>query len=481
MRALLLSSLASAVAGPIARAQCANYEGVSEAFAVNASTSYPVSVWRGIPFAAAPVGPLRWAPPQPFTNCTPSVTVPAIQYGARCIQDEGVGGGGAEDCLFLNVHAPASATPALNLPVLVFFHGGDNTVGSADWYNCTAAIAKFSTGADTGEIIIVTVNYRLNVIGFLTTPDMCNVTNGKGCSNFGLLDQRIALRWVHDNIWVFGGDASRVTISGQSSGGTDVFAHLTSVASRGLFRAGISLSGSPNITMGTLQKYAQDTPFFSQFKCDSGPTPEARVACMRAVNAVLLGNTTPPAWDIPEVFNFPTKVTATGWNAAGIPFFDGDVIQIPLLEALAMSVVDVPLIISSMADEIGIAPGRDVSALSDAQWHDLLLSSFSTSVNPAWEGAGNALYAAYKAQSDVSPQLAFLAIMSDMGVNCASSVLASAGVKRKSPTYIAYNNWTPSHAYYWGSQACPYAVSLRVQKLDAESRVMHITGASHTL
>ena len=273
---------------PIARTPCTDYEGLAESF-----NGVNVSAYRGIRYAPEPT---RWAPPLPYSNCTPGSVTTAHEFGPICVQDSALGGVGVEDCLSLNVFTPASATPLSNLPVLIFIHGGDLTIGSSNWYNMTPAVALFATGADTGPVVIVTINYRLNVVGFLSTPDLCAVSNGEGCSNFGILDQRLAFSWVRDHIYAFGGDASRVTISGQSSGGTSVFAHLTSSASRGLFSAAISLSGSANLTMGKAQKFAQDGPFFAQFGCDKQATPADRVACMRSQRAGMLGNATPAGW-----------------------------------------------------------------------------------------------------------------------------------------------------------------------------------------
>lgn len=394
----------AATAGPTAHTPCANYVGLNEAFApLPNAPPFPIAVWRGIRFAAPPVGALRWAAPAPAPGCTPGVAVPATSYGSMCVQNSMLNGAGDEDCLTLNVYAPASATPASALPVLFFIYGGDLTLGSASWYNATATVALFASGTDTGPIIVVVANYRVNTLGFLSTPDLCAVAgDGAGCGNFGIQDQRAAMAWVRSNIYAFGGDATRVTISGQSSGGTSVFAHLTSTAARGLFSAAISWSGSANLTMGAAPKRAQDAAMPSLAGCAGGATPAARVACTRSLPANVLGNSTPAGWDIQQAsalparrsicgtlrriarvfprhrsslahvrgaqdFDFPTAATADGWHNAGVVYVDGDVVQQPLLAALRVGVVDVPLLVSTMAAEAANHPKRNVSALTDAQ------------------------------------------------------------------------------------------------------------------
>jgi para-nitrobenzyl esterase len=191
----------------------------------------------GIPYAAPPIGDLRWRAPQP--------PVPwqgvraAVEVGAQCPQTFGLSGaGGDEDCLFLNVWTPSPA-PATNAPVMVWFHGGGFVFGSGN--------EKYYAGdhlVDTAGIVVVTVNYRLGALGFLAHPmlaaeDPAFPTSG----NYGLEDQRAALQWVQANIAAFGGDPTRVTIAGESAGGFSTCVHYLSQRTQGLFRAAISESG----------------------------------------------------------------------------------------------------------------------------------------------------------------------------------------------------------------------------------------------
>ncbi len=201
----------------------------------------------GIPFAKPPVGDLRWAnpvPPDAWTDVRP-----AKQYGAFCAQNKRLGDFAAastsEDCLYLNVFAPKGN--GQKRPVMVWIYGGGLFVGMSNGYDGTAL-------AKQGNVIVVTINYRLNVFGFLVHPA---VDSAGASANFGLRDQQLALQWVKDNIKSFGGDPNNVTIFGESAGGFSVLAHLISPASQGLFNKAILESGayaywqpSPNLTNG---------------------------------------------------------------------------------------------------------------------------------------------------------------------------------------------------------------------------------------
>ncbi|WP_059015953.1 carboxylesterase family protein [Mycobacterium sp. M26] len=192
-------------------------------------------VFDGIPYAAPPVGPLRWHPPAP---ALPWQGVrDATKPGLRCPQDTksdpDYGRATGEDCLNLNVWTPDGATPTTPRPVMVWIHGGGFLNGSADIYD-----ARWM--ATQGDIVVVTINYRLGTLGFLAHPALSR--NGNA-GNYGLADQQAALHWVHDNIAAFGGDPAKVTIAGESAGAMSVCDHLVAPGSQGLFRAAILQSG----------------------------------------------------------------------------------------------------------------------------------------------------------------------------------------------------------------------------------------------
>lgn len=199
-----------------------------------------VRAWLGIPYAAAPVNGLRWKPPQPI-NWKGSWN--ADRFMPECIQslrhhsinnyfgEEAT----SEDCLYLNIWAPANATPGSKLPVIFYIFGGGNTIGSPGMgvYNGQAVAAR---GA-----IFVGINYRLGIMGFMAHPELSAEQSGHS-GNYAYLDQAAALKWVHDNIAPFGGDPSKIMIMGQSAGAGAVGLQLVSPLSRGLFSSAVMLS-----------------------------------------------------------------------------------------------------------------------------------------------------------------------------------------------------------------------------------------------
>lgn len=201
------------------------------------------AVFRGIPFAKAPLGELRWQAPLPPLRW--KGVRPAVLDGAPCLQeDAGWNRASApissEDCLKLNVWTPRVQREA-GLPVMVWIHGGAFTggTGSIPLYDGSTMIRH--------GVILVTINYRLGALGFLAHPDLTRAAGGSS-GNYGLQDQLAALRWVRDNIEAFGGDPSKVTIFGQSAGAISVSMLMTSPADRGLFQAAIAESGAPSLT-----------------------------------------------------------------------------------------------------------------------------------------------------------------------------------------------------------------------------------------
>ncbi|GAB1859689.1 Carboxylic ester hydrolase [Camponotus japonicus] len=192
--------------------------------------------YEGIPYALPPVGKLRFKPPQPILPWIGEL--PATKFGSPCIQyaqfpfnpTEKVEG--AEDCLYLNIYVPVrkKTENKTSIPVLFWIHGGAFQFGSGMIYKATYLMDS--------DVILVTINYRLGPMGFLSTED--EVVPG----NMGLKDQNMALRWVSENIEWFGGDPSRITLIGLSAGGASVHYHYLSQMSVGLFRGGISFSGT---------------------------------------------------------------------------------------------------------------------------------------------------------------------------------------------------------------------------------------------
>jgi para-nitrobenzyl esterase len=200
-----------------------------------------IIAYLGIPYAAPPVGALRWKPPQPAAPW--QGLREAAQFGPRPHQPTlwkdiiFRSPKASEDCLYLNVWAPAAAA-ARKLPVLVYFHGGGLVVGDGSEARYDgAALARRG-------LVTVTVNYRLGIFGFLSHPELSAESPAKASGNYGLLDQVAALRWVRDNIAAFGGDPARITIGGESAGSISVSALMASPLSRDLLAGAIGESGS---------------------------------------------------------------------------------------------------------------------------------------------------------------------------------------------------------------------------------------------
>ncbi len=198
-----------------------------------------VAAYLGIPFAAAPVGDLRWRPPQPVAHW--DGVRQATAFAPACLQ-RGVSMPGeappatSEDCLYLNVWSPAEPG-AERLPVIVWIHGGG-------WTNGATAMPLYS-GASLAKrgAVVVSVAYRLGPLGFLAHPELSAESGEAASGNYGLMDQVAALKWVKDNIAAFGGDPGRVTIAGQSAGAMSVSLLMASPLGTGLFRRAIGQSG----------------------------------------------------------------------------------------------------------------------------------------------------------------------------------------------------------------------------------------------
>ncbi|WP_034256518.1 carboxylesterase/lipase family protein [Adhaeribacter aquaticus] len=197
--------------------------------------------FKGIPFAAPPVGELRWKAPQPVKNW--QGVKKTTQFGPRAMQLPLFGdmnfrsNGVSEDCLYLNVWTPAK-TGKERLPVLVYFYGGGFVAGdgSEPRYDGESMSQR--------GIVAVTVNYRLGVFGFMTHPELTQESPNKASGNYGLMDQSAALKWVKQNIAAFGGDPNKITIAGESAGSFSVSAQMASPLSRHLIAGAIGESGS---------------------------------------------------------------------------------------------------------------------------------------------------------------------------------------------------------------------------------------------
>lgn len=201
--------------------------------------------WMGIPYAKPPVGDLRWEAPQRPDRSIERIE--AIKPGSDCVQyastlTAGQGGSrdsivGGEDCLYLNIWSPPNA---VDLPVMLWIHGGGNSIGSGSPYNGSIL-------ATQGKVVVVTINYRLSVLGWFHHPKLVQNASIKS-GNFGLLDIVRSLEWTRDNIDEFGGDPENITVFGESAGGANVLALMLSPVAEGLFHKAIVQSGRLRFT-----------------------------------------------------------------------------------------------------------------------------------------------------------------------------------------------------------------------------------------
>lgn len=241
----------------------------------------------GIPYAAPPVGELRWRPPEPMAAWTG--VRDASRFGKHCPQPGSpdfpeIEANASEDCLYLNVYTPnprTCTTPrhgehcdhreSKDLPVMVWIHSGANLTGASEFAEPTPLV-------ETGDVVVVSINYRLGALGFLAHPALD--AEDHPSVNYGLMDQQLALRWVQQNIGRFGGDPDNVTIFGLSSGGLNVTSHLVSPASAGLFHRAIIQSGAYQLGTSPLTASQElGEAFATRIGC-----PDQSAACLRSTS-----------------------------------------------------------------------------------------------------------------------------------------------------------------------------------------------------
>lgn len=292
-----------------------------------------VAVFRGQPFAAPPVGALRWRAPQPVQPW-PSVR-PAVAFAPSCPQKRGLsleGGGDPgelnEDCLYLNAFTP-HAEPGAKLPVTVWIHGGTLIFGGG-------GLALYDGGALARRgVVLVTINYRLGPLGFFAHPAL-DKESPAGPVNFGLLDQIAALTWVRQNIGAFGGDPDRVTVFGQSAGAQSVLALMASPLAAGLF--GRAIAQSP-----------YGLPSHARAKARATGAAIATAACLPGAQASMESLRRIPADRL-------SSLEGKGLSLAPGFVVGDEAVPRPLLEAFQQGrEAAAPLIIGSNSDDASVA------------------------------------------------------------------------------------------------------------------------------
>ena len=309
-----------------------------------AGTGSDVRAFRGIPFAAAPVGPLRWKPPQA------ALAWPGVRDGSRfgpdCIQPteypELRGTGMSEDCLSVNVWTPAK-TRGERRPVLVWIYGGGFTYGSGSHpsYDDEALARR--------GVVVVNFNYRMGLFGFMAHPQLSAETSTRTSGNYALMDQIAALQWVQRNILAFGGDPARVTVAGQSAGAMAISSLMTSDKARGLFHQAILQS------VGVMRPMS-DLASAERF----GLTVGADIAALRSMPAAdlvqRLKDVSPPSREVTSSRGIGTIV-------------DGDVVTRDDRSAYARGQhAHMPMIVGTVSNEgAGIARSLGLKNVADLQ------------------------------------------------------------------------------------------------------------------
>jgi para-nitrobenzyl esterase len=359
--------------------------------------------FKGIPYAAPPVGNLRWRRP---AGVAPWSSVrDASAFGGQCAQVTLSGQPvGSEDCLYLNVWTP-QAPSASPLPVLFWIHGGGNAGGSGDLYSGAA-------WSQTANVVVVTINYRLGALGWFAEPAFASEDPHGAAGDYGLSDQLAALAWVQRNVAAFGGDPRRVLVFGESAGGIDSCALMTSPVAAGLFSSVISESG-PCASLDAAAAAASADYFVQGVGCQNASDLPA---CLRAVPlSTVLAHTNGSL-----VFNFNGNIIGTQY----MPTQDGFLLPLRPEDALEQGQLnELPWVIGTNADESGQLSFLPQPINTDADYLADLQAAFGTT-------RGQTLYANYPSGNYPSARAAFVAVLNDYLFDCPTRRQARAVLAR---------------------------------------------------
>ncbi|KAK5873597.1 hypothetical protein PBY51_018625 [Eleginops maclovinus] len=384
--------------------------------------------FKGMPYAAPPVGPLR-----------------------KVL--------GQEDCLFINVWTP-SLQPTARLSVMVWIHGGflHMLSGGEPGYSPTEKLA-----VDT-QIVYVSFNYRLNAFGFMALNMLREGSPSNTSGNYGFMDQIAALKWVQKNIQVFGGDPEKVTIFGQSSGGTSVWTMMMSPLAKGLFRAAVDMSGS-YVYKATLEQAESDNLLFLQ------KTDCSDLSCLRRLPVTDVLKAIPwqefPSWAADDLTDLPIK----GHFVGPVAVVDGYVLEAPPFEVWEKkgNYNDVPFVIGTTEQEADFSPLAENISLwtwGDYRWFvtDKLQSFSETLPTKALE-----LYPSSTPcpTTDRCPERSYTTMVSDIRVTCPNSDLAQRAAEAlDSPVYRYLVTHTPSGPVNVSGDLLPFPSRFSFHCLD---------------
>ncbi|PKL60793.1 MAG: carboxylesterase family protein [Methanomicrobiales archaeon HGW-Methanomicrobiales-4] len=382
-------------------------------------------VYLGIPFAAPPIGELRWRPPEPALHW--EGVKETKKFAPACPQPTAADPNltMSEDCLYLNIWTPAQ-TPDEKLPVMVFIYGGafGKIAGSMPLYNGTALAEK--------GVIVVTPNYRVGALGFLAHPQLDIESTHNSSGNYGLLDQISALEWVQRNIESFGGDPSRVTIFGQSAGGESILIHLSNPQTRQLYQQAIVESGTfwtNGAEIDALNSRADAEQLGETYAQSLGFSGPDAIAQMRRLSYQDLTNATPwPASSFQMVNARHFEPTIDGWVVPGAP---DEIFRLH-------DENPVPLIIGSNVDD-----GTTLAA--DA---NMTVPEYSTYIWNRFAKDADEILAKYPANSSAEVQLQLEQIMTDFDFTDAVKFVAGSMAELNTRTYrYQYSYVLPGQPY----------------------------------
>ena len=379
-------------------------------------------VFRGVPYAAPPTGPFRWQAPQPAPAW--DGVRDATEFAPSCPQQAGPfapPGSLDEDCLYLNVYTPALGNADTSgRPVLVWIHGGGLATDAARNYDPTLLAAEGT--------VVVTINYRLGALGFLSHPALSSRPGGPS-GNYGLMDQQAALGWVQRNIGEFGGDPLNVTIAGQSAGGLSVLAHLVASDSQGLFHKAIVQSGAFALTQLPLA----DAEAFGQSVADAAGCADQTADCLRELPVDALVNNFPTA-AIPGVVDGEVLTESIGTALAG-----GRFAQVPILNGINHD--EELLFVAGLGVAVsgGTFVPLDPPEVTDENYRQHIESTLGVS-----ETRAAAIAEEYPTNLYPSPTVALSALVGDANFAC---------------TALQMNEWTsalvPTFTYEFADDAAP--------------------------
>lgn len=407
--------------------------------AVQGTVTSTFRSFLGIPYAAPPIGNLRFKPPQPHAPW--SGILNATTPGSSCPQVATPFGTASanEDCLFLNVYTPNPVKT--NLPVMIWIHGGAFVTGEGSDYDPSASLVT------QGNAIVVTINYRLGAFGFLALPALSAEDPNGSSGNYGLQDQQFAFQWVKNNIQAFGGNPNLVTIFGESAGGISVCANIASPAARGLFQRAITESGPCTFQLPTLASAeTAGASFAASLGCTQQDAAQ-QTACLRGLSPQQILAKQPIGFN----------VGSAGSILPFSPNIDGSVLPQSLTNALLSGRFNhVPVLEGTNQTEgrLFIAIAFDLTGgrpLTAAQYPTVVTNLVGSQV-------ANQVLAEYPLRNFSSPDVALSAIFGDAGFSCparAADQLLALGV----PTFAYEFNDTNAPMLFLPPVSFPYGAT----------------------